>query len=145
MANSSGWIPCLNNPGVCSNRRATATALSFLGVREPGNGASVRAGAQDEDGREKAQPTIDRTRRVLRLALQHAEREGVIEAAPIEAKRAKKDAEPAPETSKPKRTKRVPLHQREAIGLDDQRDEPAAAEDDPAQITYASTGEPVTE
>ncbi|MBL8896880.1 MAG: hypothetical protein JNM84_04605 [Planctomycetes bacterium] len=84
-----------------------------------------------KSGRAKAQPTIDRSRRVLRLALTFAEQQGAIEAVPIEAKpRAKKD---------------VPLSQREAIGNDDARLYPAAADDDPAQITYASTGEPVTE
>lgn len=102
-----------------------------------------------KSGRPKADPTIQRSRRVLRLALQHAEREGVIEAAPIEPKKRAAKAEDAPtaeptSTAKPKRAKRPPLSQREAIGNDDQREKPAAAEDDPAQISYASTGEPVS-
>ena len=84
-----------------------------------------------KSGRAKAQPTIDRSRRVLRLALTFAEQQGAIEAVPIEAKaRARKD---------------VPLSQRESIGNDDAKLYPAADPSDPAQITYASTGEPVTE
>jgi hypothetical protein len=85
-----------------------------------------------KSGRAKAQPTIDRSRRVLRLALTFAEQQGAIDAAPLPEKpaRAKKD---------------VPLSQREAIGNDDAKLYPAAAEDDPAQIVYASTGEPVSE
>ncbi|MBK9387350.1 MAG: hypothetical protein IPN34_21250 [Planctomycetes bacterium] len=60
-----------------------------------------------KSGRAKAQPTIDRSRRVLRLALTFAEQSGAIETAPIEAKsRAKKD---------------VPLSQREVVGNDDAR------------------------
>jgi hypothetical protein len=85
-----------------------------------------------KSGRAKAQPTIDRSRRVLRLALVFAEQSGAIESAPI--------------AEKPARAKKgVPLSQREAIGNDDAKLYPAAAEDDPAQITYASTGEPVAE
>ncbi|MBK9386075.1 MAG: hypothetical protein IPN34_14785 [Planctomycetes bacterium] len=84
-----------------------------------------------KSGRDKALPTIERSRRVLRLALVFAEQQGAIEAAPIEAK--------------PLGKKDVPLSQREAIGNDDAKLYPAAADDDPAQITYASTGEPVTE
>jgi site-specific recombinase XerD len=84
-----------------------------------------------KSGRAKAQPTIERSRRVLRLALVFAEQQGAIEAVPIEAKpRAKKD---------------VPLSQREAIGNDDAKLYPAADPSDPATIVYASTGEPVTE
>jgi site-specific recombinase XerD len=84
-----------------------------------------------KSGRAKAQPTIDRSRRVFRLALTFAEQQGAIEAVPIEAKpRAKKD---------------VPLSQREVVGNDDAKLYPAADPSDPAQITYASTGEPVTE
>jgi site-specific recombinase XerD len=84
-----------------------------------------------KSGRAKAQPTIDRSRRVLRLALVYAEQQGAIETVPIEAKpRAKKD---------------VPLSQREVVGNDDAKLYPAADPSDPAQITYASSGEPVTE
>jgi site-specific recombinase XerD len=83
-----------------------------------------------KSGRDKAQPTIDRSRRVLRLALTFAEQQGAIETAPIEAKpRAKKD---------------VPLSQREVIGNDDAKLYPAADPSDPAMIVYASTGEPVS-
>jgi hypothetical protein len=103
-----------------------------------------------KSGRAKAQPTIDRSRRVLRLALVFAEQQGAIETVPIEAKpRAKKDTattEPAVGSDEWKAAQRkLPLHKREAIGLDDQKVKPAAAEDDPAQITYVSTGEPVAE
>jgi hypothetical protein len=84
-----------------------------------------------KSGRDKATPTIDRSRRVLRLALTFAEQSGAIESAPIEAKpRAKKD---------------VPLSQREVVGNDDARIYPSADPSDPATITYASTGAPVTE
>ncbi|MBK9387295.1 MAG: hypothetical protein IPN34_20965 [Planctomycetes bacterium] len=80
-----------------------------------------------KSGRAKAQPTIERSRRVLRLALTFAEQQGAIETAPIEAKpRAKKD---------------VPLSQREVLGHDDAKLYPAADPSDPAQIAYASTGE----
>lgn len=80
-----------------------------------------------KSGRDKATPTIERSRRVLRLALVFAEQQGAIEAAPIEAKkRAKKD---------------VPLSQREVVGNDDAKLYPAAADGDGPQITYASTGE----
>ncbi|MBK9386041.1 MAG: hypothetical protein IPN34_14615 [Planctomycetes bacterium] len=102
-----------------------------------------------KSGRAKAQPTIDRSRRVLRLALVYAEQQSAIEAAPIEAKtRAKKDAtttEPAVGSDEWKAAQReLPLHQRAAIGLDDEKLKPAAAEDDPATIVYASNGQPVT-
>ncbi|MBK9386444.1 MAG: hypothetical protein IPN34_16655 [Planctomycetes bacterium] len=84
-----------------------------------------------KSGRDKAMPTIERSRRVLRLALTFAEQQGAIEAAPIEAKaRAKKD---------------VPLSQREVVGNDDAKLYPAAEEGDGPQINYASTGEPVAE
>jgi site-specific recombinase XerD len=80
-----------------------------------------------KSGRDKAQPTIDRSRRVLRLALTFAEQQGAIDAAPIEAKtRAKKD---------------MPLSQREVVGNDDARIYPSADPSDPAVITYASNGE----
>jgi site-specific recombinase XerD len=94
-----------------------------------------------KSGRDKALPTIERSRRVLRLALVFAEQQGAIEAAPIEAKRATKGE------AKPKRAKKndVPLSQREAIGNDDAKLYPAADADDPAQIVYASTGEQVSE
>jgi hypothetical protein len=102
-----------------------------------------------KSGREKAQPTIDRSRRVLRLALVFAEQQGAIETVPIEAKtRAKRDAttEPAVGSDEWKEAQRkLPLHKREALGLDDEKVKPAAAEDDPAQIVYASSGEPVAE
>jgi hypothetical protein len=85
-----------------------------------------------KSGRDKAMPTIERSRRVLRLALVFAEQSGAIEAAPI--------------AEKPKRARKdVPLSQREAIGNDDAKLYPAADPSDPAQISYASTGEPVTE
>jgi hypothetical protein len=102
-----------------------------------------------KSGREKATPTIERSRRVLRLALVFAESQGAIEAVPIAEKRAKKDAattEPAVGSDEWKAAQRkLPLHKREAIGLDDEKVKPAAADDDPAQIVYASTGEPVAE
>ncbi|MBK9387394.1 MAG: hypothetical protein IPN34_21475 [Planctomycetes bacterium] len=104
-----------------------------------------------KSGRDKAMPTIERSRRVLRLALVFAEQQGALESAPIaeKPKRAKKDAtttEPAVGSDEWNEAQRkLPLHKREAIGLDDEKVKPAAAEDDPATIVYASTGEPVTE
>ncbi|MBK9386514.1 MAG: hypothetical protein IPN34_17005 [Planctomycetes bacterium] len=85
-----------------------------------------------KSGRDKAMPTIERSRRVLRLALVFAEQQGALESAPI--------------AEKPKRAKKdVPLSQREVVGNDDAKLYPTADPSDPAQITYASTGEPVTE
>ncbi len=83
-----------------------------------------------KSGRAKAQPTIDRSRRVLRLALTFAEQQGAIEAVPIEAK---------------PRAEKTHLSQREVVGNDDARLYPTADPSDPATIVYASTGEPVTE
>jgi site-specific recombinase XerD len=85
-----------------------------------------------KSGRAKALPTIERSRRVLRLALVFAEQSGAIEAAPI--------------AEKPKRAKKdVPLSQREVVGNDDAKLYPSADPSDPATIVYASTGEPVAE
>jgi hypothetical protein len=92
-----------------------------------------------KSGRDKAMPTIERSRRVLRLALVFAEQSGAIEAAPI-AEKPKREVE-----AKPARAKRPPLSQREAIGNDDAKLYPAAEDGDGPQITYASSGEPVTE
>ena len=47
--------------------------------------------------------------------------------------------------ARPRAKKDVPLSQRESIGNDDTRIYPSADPSDPAQIAYASTGEPVTE
>ncbi|MBK9386567.1 MAG: hypothetical protein IPN34_17275 [Planctomycetes bacterium] len=84
-----------------------------------------------KSGRAKAQPTVDRSRRVLRLALTFAEQQGAIEKVPIEAK--------------PRTKKDVPLSQREVVGNDDAKLYPAAHPSDLATIVYASTGEPVSE
>ena len=56
-----------------------------------------------KSGRDKALPTIERSRRVLRLALVFAEQQGAIESAPIPPKkRAPKDeAAPVPTTPEP--------------------------------------------
>jgi hypothetical protein len=59
-----------------------------------------------KSGRAKAQPTIDRSRRVLRLALVFAEQQGAIEAAPIAEKPKRAKEEPATEPAKAKRGKK---------------------------------------
>ena len=51
-----------------------------------------------KSGKPKSQLSVDKTRRVLRLALAHAEQSGLIAASPIPAKAsATSDAPPAPE------------------------------------------------
>jgi hypothetical protein len=64
-----------------------------------------------KSGKPKAQPSIDKSRRVLRLALAYAEQEGLIAKSPIPAKVQHAD-EPAPEpepTPAPKKGRRKAL------------------------------------
>lgn len=69
-----------------------------------------------KSGRPKSQLSIDKTRRVLRLALAYGEQFGLIAKSPIAAKAdAETDATPAPTPAKKARKSRVVVEEREPV------------------------------